>query len=70
MGARYLNPSEIAYVRWLATEITRWRRPRRAMRVRTFVLQGPPPIPAPRRPIDITLLHRVLNGLHRLPGAV
>lgn len=70
MGARYLNPSELAYVRWLATEITRWRRPRRACRVRTFVLQAPPRVPSPRRPVDITVLHRVLAGLHRMPGAV
>lgn len=65
MAPRYLTPSERASVRWLAAEITRWRRPRRARRVRTFVLQAPPPIPAPRRPVDVTVLHRVLAGLRR-----
>lgn len=70
MAPRYLTPSERASVRWLASEITRWRRPRRAMRVRTFAPQAPPRIPAPRRPVDIATLHRVLDGLHRLPGAI
>lgn len=70
MAPRYLTPSERASVRWLASEITRWRRPRRATRVRTFVLQGPPRVPSPRRPVDIAVLHRVLDGLQRIPGAV
>lgn len=65
MAPRYLTPSERASVRWLASEITRWRRPNRARRVRTFVLQAPPPIPAPRRPVDVALMRRVLDGLRR-----
>ena len=69
MAPRYLTPSERASVRWLASEITRWRRPRRARRVRTFVLQTPP-IPSPRRPVDIAVLNRVLDGLRNLPGVV
>ena len=66
MAPRYLNLSELAYVRWLASEALRWRRPRRAHRVRAFALAGPTP---PRRPVDLgdlTLLGRVLEGLHRL----
>lgn len=70
MGARYLNPSELVHVRWLASETTRWRRPHRAARVRPFAAVAPPLVPAPRRPVDVVdldLLHRVLAGLHRLP---
>ncbi|SIO86544.1 hypothetical protein [Nocardiopsis sp. JB363] len=72
MAARYLNPSELVYVRWRAAENTRWRRPRRAARVRAFAPQPPRPplVPEPRRPVDTTdldLLRRVLAGLHRLP---
>lgn len=67
MAPRYLNLSELAYVRWLASEALRWRRPRRAARVRAFTLAGP--IPPPRRPVDLgdmSVLVRVLHGLHRL----
>ena len=70
MAPRYLTPSERASVRWLAAEITRWRRPSRARRVRTFVLQTPPRVPSPRRPVDIAVLHRVLDGLRNIPGAI
>ena len=67
--ARYLNLSELAHVRWLASEAVRWRRPRRARRVRAF---APPPIPAPRRPLDtapLDVLRAVLEGLRRLEVA-
>lgn len=66
MAPRYLNHSELAYVRWAATEAMRWRRPRRANRVRAFAPQAPLTIPAPRRPVDVTVLHRVLAGLRAL----
>lgn len=70
MGARYLPPSERASVRWLAAEITRWRRLRRARRVRTFVLPARSPIPVPHSPVDIAVMRRVLEGLQRLPGVM
>lgn len=65
---RYLNSSELVYVRWLATEALRWRRPRRASRVRTY---APPAITATRRPLDdhLGVLVRVLDGLRRLEVA-
>lgn len=48
-----------------------WRRPRGASRVRSLMLRSTPPrIPSPRRPIDIVVLHRVLDGLRGLPGAI
>ena len=64
---RYLNLSELAYVRWRAAEIMRSRRPRRAARVRAY---APPAIPAPRRPVDVAptaVLLRVIEGLRALP---
>ena len=66
--ARYLNLSELAYVRYAATEALRWRRPRRAIRVRAYVDPWLTPVPPPRRPLDDRLgtLVRVLDGLHRL----
>ncbi|USY19741.1 hypothetical protein NE857_31685 [Nocardiopsis exhalans] len=69
--ARYLNLSELAYVRHRAAEIMRSRRPRRAARVRAFAPE-PPAIPAPRRPMDlapVAVLFRVLDGLHRMEVA-
>lgn len=63
--ARYLNMSELAYVRHRAAEIMRSRRPRSASRVRGYA----PRIPAPRRPVDLSalpVLYRVLDGLHRM----
>lgn len=69
--ARYLNLSELAYVRWRAAEIMRSRRPRRAARVRAFAPE-PPTIPAPRRPVDLVpvgVLLRVVDGLRRLEVA-
>ena len=63
--ARYLNLSELAYVRHRAAEMLSRRRPRRAARVRRFALAGP--IPPQRRPVDLNVLGRVLEGLHRLP---
>lgn len=79
---RYLNLSELAHVRWLASEAMRRRRPRRAGRVRsyapvprTLILDGPPRsprpplVPSPRRPLDTTPLdglHAALSGLQRL----
>jgi len=63
--ARYLNLSELAYVRHRATEIMRQRRPRSASRVRAYA----PRIPAPRRPVDVSALYRVVDGLHRLEVA-
>ncbi|QRN81041.1 MAG: hypothetical protein JK586_06010 [Nocardiopsis sp. BM-2018] len=79
--ARYLNLSELAHVRWLASEAMR-RRPRRARRVRSYapvpptvVLGGlscsprPLRVPAPRRPLDsapMDVLQAVLAGLRRL----
>jgi hypothetical protein len=50
---RYLNLSELAHVRWLASEAVRWRRPRRAQRVRGYAPQ-------------LAGLYRVLDGLRRL----
>lgn len=68
--ARYLNMSELAYVRHRAAEMMRGRRPRRANRVRAFVDPWLQPVPPPRRPVDITdlaVLHRVLATLRALP---
>ena len=80
--ARYLNLSELAYVRHCAAELVRRRRPRRAGRVRAFAANPrihseeqhsrsarPPLIPAPRRPLDtapLEILHTVLAELQRL----
>ncbi|MBR8742693.1 hypothetical protein [Nocardiopsis sp. MG754419] len=77
MRARYLNLSELAHVRWRAEQSIRWRRPRRAKRVRAFAVLWPssnlPRVPAPRRPVDVAgpvVLQRVLEGLKALPGVV
>ncbi|GAA1456542.1 hypothetical protein GCM10009603_03150 [Nocardiopsis exhalans] len=83
---RCLNLSELAYVRYRATEILRRRRPRRAGRVRSYAANPrihtevrssrparPPLIPAPRRPLDtapLDVLQAVLAGLRRLGVAV
>ncbi|GAA1460438.1 hypothetical protein NE857_05825 [Nocardiopsis exhalans] len=79
---RYLNLSELAHVRWLATEAMRRHRPRRARRVRSYApvprtlalgqplcSPRPPRVPAPRRPLDsapMAVLQAVLAGLQRL----
>lgn len=79
---RYLNLSELAHVRWLASETMRRRRPRRAGRVRTYASKPrtfsgsrpprsprPPLVPSPRRPLDTAppdVLRAVLAGLHKL----
>ncbi|GAA1072584.1 hypothetical protein [Nocardiopsis metallicus] len=84
--ARYLNLSELAHVRWLASEAMRCRRPRRARRVRAYapvprilILGQPlcsprtPWVPAPRRPLDsapLDVLRAVLAGLQRLGVAL
>ncbi|GAA1469351.1 hypothetical protein GCM10009603_64850 [Nocardiopsis exhalans] len=84
--ARCLNLSELAHVRWLASEAMRRRRPRRARRVRGYapaprnLILGqplcsprPPRVPAPRRPLDsapLDVLQAVLAGLQRLGVAV
>jgi hypothetical protein len=54
--ARYLNLSELAHVRWLASEATRRRRPRKAGRVRAFaanprIHSGASPTRSPRSPL-------------------
>lgn len=79
---RYLNLSELAHVRWLASDAMR-RRPRRAGRVRAFAANPrihfevrparPPRVPAPRRPLDsapLQILQLFLAGLRRLGVAV
>lgn len=79
---RYLNLSELAYVRHRAAELMRGRRPRRASRVRsyapvprTLILGQPlsvphsPRIPMPRRPLEaapLRILQLLLAGLRRL----
>jgi hypothetical protein len=79
---RYLNMSELAYVRHRASELVRHRRPRRAGRVRTYATAPrtpapmrplraprPPLLPSPRRPLDtapLDVLRAVLAGLHQL----
>ncbi|WP_083936464.1 hypothetical protein [Nocardiopsis ganjiahuensis] len=79
---RYLNLSELAHVRWSASEAMRRRRPRRARRVRSYApahrtlssgqplcSPRPPRIPMPRRPLDSAPLHilqLLLAGLRRL----
>lgn len=83
---RYLNLSELAYVRHRAAEIMRRRRPRRAGRVRTYATAPrtssgarpprsprPPLVPSPRRPLDtapLDVLRAVLSGLHQLGVAL
>lgn len=57
---RYLNPSALVAVKYLAAERLRWQRPRRASRVRTYA-----PEPSP----TIALLQTVLAGLHRLEAS-
>ena len=80
--ARYLNLSEPSHARWLASETTRHRRPRKAKRVRNYAAKPrtfsgakplrsprPPLVPSPRRPLDtapLDVLHAVLAGLHKL----
>ncbi|MFE3457809.1 hypothetical protein ACFXKD_09695 [Nocardiopsis aegyptia] len=67
---RYLNPSALVAVRHLAEERLRWRRPRRAARVRSY---APWPIPRPRVPLDpapTAILGAVLDGLRRLEASV
>ncbi|GAA1464843.1 hypothetical protein NE857_04180 [Nocardiopsis exhalans] len=80
--ARYLNLSELAHVRWLASEAMRRRRPRRASRVRSYApvprnltleqpscSPRPPRVPMPRRPLEtapLQILQLLLAGLHRL----
>ncbi|WP_017603632.1 hypothetical protein [Nocardiopsis alkaliphila] len=84
--SRYLNLSELAYVRHRAAELIQRRRPRKAGRVRIYAasprtLSGghrprsprPPLVPAPRRPLDtvpLEVLRAVLAGLHRLEVAI
>lgn len=77
---RYLNLSELAYVRHRAAELMRCRRPRRAGRVRAFAQMSTPhpeprprphgpTVPIPRRPLDtapLQILQTVLSGLHQL----
>lgn len=63
---RYLNPSALVAVRYLAEERIRWRRPRRAARARYY---APWPIPRPRVPMDAAptaVLRIVLDGLRHL----
>ena len=72
MAPRYLNPSGPASVPRRTEEVLRQRRPRRASRVRAYAYlwpaTRPPQIPQPRPPMDdLSLLHRVLDGLHRIP---
>lgn len=83
---RYLNLSELAYVRHRAAEPSHRRRPRKAGRVRIYASSPrslaeanqprsprPPLIPAPRRPLEAVppeVLRAVLVGLHRLEVAV
>ncbi len=62
MAPRYLNTTELAYVRWRAGSPTRWPRPRRASRVRSYAT------PRPAGP-GLDVLHAVLAGLHRLEAA-
>ncbi|GHC74978.1 hypothetical protein GCM10007079_09700 [Nocardiopsis terrae] len=73
--ARYLHPSALVAVHHLAAEAVRFRRPRRARRVRSYAPVLIPPIPRPRRPLDhhprvapstMAVLGRVLEGLYRL----
>ena len=37
MAPGYLNPSTLVAVKYMAAEALRWRRPRRAARVRSYV---------------------------------
>ncbi len=80
---RYLNLSELAHVRWLASEAMRKRRPRKARRVRAFALMAaphpePPPrphgpiVPLPRQPVDhhLGVLRTAVDGLRGLAGSV
>jgi hypothetical protein len=82
---RYLNLSELAYVRHRAAEIMRNRRPRRAGRVRAFAAMstphpeprprphGSPMVPRPRRPMDtapLEVLRAVLCGLQQQEAAL
>ena len=82
---RYLNLSELAYVRHRAADLLSRRRPRNAGRVRTYAAAPrtlaearspraprPPQVPGPRRPLDaapLDVLHAVLVG-SRQPGVV
>ncbi|PWV44273.1 MULTISPECIES: hypothetical protein [Nocardiopsis] len=82
---RYLNLSELAHVRWLASEARRRRRPRKAARVRDYAsalqsLKGTAPsnssrrplVPSPRRPMDtvpLDVLRDLVSALQRLAVA-
>lgn len=74
---RYLNPSALVAVRYLASEAMRHRRPRRAARVRSYAPlphrretplapTAPPVVPAVPRVIPLDVLSAVLDGLNRL----
>ncbi|MFE3459158.1 hypothetical protein ACFXKD_16575 [Nocardiopsis aegyptia] len=63
---RYLNPSALVAVRYLAEERMRRRRPRRAARARHY---APWPVPRPRVPLDViptAVLGAVLESLRRM----
>ncbi|MFF8768475.1 hypothetical protein ACF07Q_28505 [Nocardiopsis dassonvillei] len=62
---RYLHPATLAVARQLAEERVRWRRPRRANRVRLF---APSPGRHHRGP-GFDVLTRALVGLQRLEVA-
>ena len=62
MAPRYLNVTELAYVRWRAGSPARWPRPRRASRVRGYAVLRPA---GP----GLDVLHATLAGLHRLAVA-
>jgi hypothetical protein len=60
---RYLHPATLAVARQLAEERVRWRRPRRAARVRGFL------VGRHRRGPSIDVLYRALAGLQQLEVA-
>lgn len=60
MAPRYLNLSELAYVRWRAEQLIR----QHPLRRRSARVRGYAPLPSAR----IVLLQDVIAGLHRLPG--
>ncbi|WP_435112002.1 hypothetical protein [Nocardiopsis synnemataformans] len=57
---RYLHPAVLATVRQLAEDRMPWRRPRRAARVRGFL------VGRHRRGPSIDVLYRALAGLRQL----
>lgn len=64
--SRYLNPSALVAVRYLAEETIRRRRPRRAARVRAYAPgRHRRPVPLARAP-RIDVLTRALAGLQAL----